>query len=94
MYLNEKIYTWQCLKGVEAGLCDTDRCWYFKLTENLYWCIWAERVVPTLGCVVEDMEAMRSYGAIYGYKDYEMRQVKNFPVGSYAAKINSTRLNR
>lgn len=90
IYLNPKFYTWQCLKGIEKGLCDTDRCWYYKIGEGLYWFVWAERVVPTLGSVVEDFQSMRSHGMLYGYEDYGMGRVKNFPVGSYARVLNKT----
>ncbi|MDO4621012.1 MAG: MoaF C-terminal domain-containing protein, partial [Lachnospiraceae bacterium] len=38
-----------------------------------------EKVVPTIGTVVEDLAdgAMRSYGKIYGYEGYEMGRVTN-----------------
>ncbi|MGI5892361.1 MAG: MoaF C-terminal domain-containing protein [Bacillota bacterium] len=91
VYLNEKFYTWHCLKGVEKGLCDTDRCYYLKLNNDLYWFIWMERIVPTIGSVIEDFAAMRSYGKLYGYESYEMSKVKNFPVGSYAKLLNITK---
>lgn len=90
IYLNENFYTWQCLKGIEQGLCDTDKCHYFKLAENLYWFLWQERVVPTIGSVMEDFNAMRSYGKLYGYENYDMKNVTNFPVGSYATLLNET----
>ncbi|WP_019909035.1 molybdenum cofactor biosynthesis F family protein [Paenibacillus sp. HW567] len=90
IYLNENFYTWQCLKGIEKGLCDTDKCHYFKLDDNLYWFIWQERIVPTIGSVMEDFNAMRSYGKIYGYETYEMTKVTNFPVGSFATLLNET----
>jgi len=92
IYLNEKFYVWHCLSGIEKGLCDTDRCYYLKLDEKLYWFTWCEKVVPTIGTVVEDLaeDAMRSYGKIYGYEDYNMGRVTNFPVGSYATVLNKT----
>ncbi len=58
IYLNEKLYTWQCLAGVEKGLADTDRCHSFKLGDRLYLFVWRERVVPTLGVVVVDWRDM------------------------------------
>lgn len=91
VYLNENFYSWQCLKGIEKGLCDTDKCHYFKLADNLYWFIWQERIVPTIGSVMEDFNAMRSYGKLYGYETYEMTKVINFPVGSYATLLNETK---
>jgi hypothetical protein len=91
IYLNENFYTWHCLKGIEKGLCDTDRCFYWKLADQLYWFLWLERIVPTFGSVVEDLAKMRSYGKIYGYESYDMDKVKNFPAGSYAKVLNRTK---
>lgn len=92
IYLNDKFYTWHCTSGIEKGLCDTDRCFYLKIDTDLYWFTWIEKVVPTVGTVVEDLSSniMRSYGKICGYESYEMGKVTNFPVGSYAKLINTT----
>lgn len=92
IYLNENYYVWHCIKGIENGLCDTDRCHYYKIANDLYWFTWLEKVVPTIGTVMEDLseKAMRSYGKIYGYESYEMTKVTNFPVGSYAKELNVT----
>lgn len=95
IYLNENYYTWHCVKGIEKGLCDTDKCFYLKIEENLYWFTWLEKVVPTIGTVVEDLDPskMRSYGKLYGYESYEMNKVTNFAVGSYATILNKTKLD-
>lgn len=87
IYLNDKFYTWHCTQGIESGLCDTDRCYYLKIEENLYWFTWLEKVVPTIGTVVEDLEegTMRSYGKICGYDSYATGKITNFQVGSYAS---------
>ncbi len=89
IYLNEKFYTWHCVKGIEKGLCDTDRCYYLKLADNLYWFTWLEKVVPTIGTVIEDLspEVMRSFGKIAGYESYDHGKITNFPVGSYATEV-------
>ena len=84
IYLTDKSFTWRCLRGIEAGLADTELCYYYKVADKLYWFVWCERVVPTIGSVIEDMSAMRSYGNLYGYEDYSCRRVRNFPAGSYA----------
>ena len=52
IYLNENLYTWQCLRGSEAGLADTDRCHYRRIADELYLFVWREKVVPTLGVVL------------------------------------------
>ncbi|WP_158734774.1 molybdenum cofactor biosynthesis F family protein [Alteribacillus sp. YIM 98480] len=87
-YLNENYYTWHCTAGNEAGLCDSDRCFYYKLDNNLYLFVWLEKVIPTTGIVIEDFDTMRSYGKIYGYDGYTTGRVSNFPVGSYAKILN------
>lgn len=88
-YLNQNHYTWQCLKGIEKDLCDTDKCYYIKIDVDLYLFIWIEKVIPTIGVVVEDLDEsmMRSYGKICGYEGYAQGKIVNFPVGSYAKKI-------
>ncbi len=90
IYLNDKFYTWHCTQGIELGLCDTDRCYYLKLEENLYWFTWLEKVVPTIGTVIEDLDEgkMRSYGKICGYDSYSTGKITNFQVGSYATHVN------
>lgn len=88
IYLNDKYYTWHCLSGIEKGLCDTDRCYYLKLADDLYWFTWLEKVVPTIGTVVEDLApgVMRSYGKLCGYDSYDHGKIVNFQVGSYASE--------
>ncbi|AIQ12494.1 MoaF C-terminal domain-containing protein [Paenibacillus durus] len=89
IYLNEKMYTWHCINGSEKGLCDTDRCFYYKLDDEFYLFVWMEKVIPTLGIVLEDLKAMRSYGKIYGYESHDAGTTANFPVGSYAKEKQS-----
>ena len=67
IYLNEEFYTWHCLLGSEKGLADTDRCHYLKLGDDLYLFVWREKIVPTLGAVVVDFQAMRTMGKIFGH---------------------------
>jgi len=90
IYLNENYYSWHCIAGNEKGLCDTDRCFYYKLDDNLYCFVWLEKIIPTLGIVIEDFEVHRSYGKICGYEDYSPGKISNFPVGSYATLLNKT----
>ncbi|WP_394523841.1 MoaF C-terminal domain-containing protein [Lacrimispora sp. JR3] len=90
IYLNKHFYTWHCIQGNEEGLADTDLCFYYKLAENLYCFIWIEKIIPTLGIVLEDLDVMRSYGKLYGYETYETGKVSNFAVGSFASLLNQT----
>jgi hypothetical protein len=90
IYLNQNFYTWQCLKGVEAGLCDTDRCHYYKIADELYLFVWREKIVPTLGLVMIDMANHRSDGKIFGYAGGGFDELSNFPVASYCSVLNRT----
>jgi hypothetical protein len=82
IYLNEKLYTWHCLAGSERGLADTDRCHYLKLAPELYLFVWREKIVPTLGAVVVDLQQMKTTGRIVGYEGFDFGAVASFPVGA------------
>lgn len=91
IYLSENYYTWHCIKGVEAGLADTEKCYYYDLGDDLIWFVWIEKAVPTVGSVCEDFKKMRSFGKLYGYKNsIDDQTVINTPVGSYATMLNKT----
>jgi hypothetical protein len=90
IYLNEDFYTWHCLLGSEKGLADTDRCHYYKLAESLYLFVWREKIVPTLGVVVVDMDQMTTAGKIFGYQGGDFGKLANFPVGAHARLLNIT----
>lgn len=90
VYLNADFYSWQCLKGVEQGLADTDRCHYYKVAEQLYLFVWREKIVPTLGLVLIDLAAGRSDGKIFGYQGADFESFANFPVGALARVLNRT----
>lgn len=90
IYLNQNYYAWQCLKGVEQGLCDTDRCHYYKITDELYLFVWREKIVPTLGLVMIDLKNHRSDGKIFGYAGDGFETLSNFPVASYCDLLNHT----
>ncbi|MEX5608436.1 molybdenum cofactor biosynthesis F family protein [Pseudomonas protegens] len=91
IYLNANFYSWQCLRGVEQGLADTDRCHYYKIAEQLYLFVWREKIVPTLGLVLIDLKAGRSDGKIFGYQGADFSSAANFPVGALAEVLNRTR---
>lgn len=89
IYLNERFYAWRCIAGSEKGLCDTDAAHYYKIDDQLYLFIWREKIVPTLGVVVVDLNAMKTTGKIFGYENNDFGNVRNFTVGAYA-RILST----
>jgi hypothetical protein len=91
IYLNEKLYTWQCLSGIEKGLADTDRCHYYKIADELYLFVWREKIVPTLGVVVIDLRQMKTTGKLFGYESNDFGKLVNAPVGAFATLLNVTR---
>lgn len=95
-YLSESFYTWFCHSGSEKGLCDTDRCFYFKIREGLYYFIWIEKIIPTLGMVVEDAVNMKTWGKLYGYKGYEQGEIVNCQMAAEGEQIvpNFTMISR
>jgi hypothetical protein len=90
VYLNENLYTWQCLMGLEKGLADTDRCHYYSIADNLYLFVWREKIIPTLGVVMVDLKKLKTTGKIFGYTDNSFSDLSNFPVGAYATVLNHT----
>jgi len=90
VYLNDKLYTWQCLAGIEKGLADTDRCHSYKLGEALYLFVWREKIVPTLGVAVVDWRAMKSRGKLFGYESSDFGKLTNVPIASSATLLNVT----
>nr|WP_320135211.1 MoaF C-terminal domain-containing protein [uncultured Amphritea sp.] len=90
IYLRQNAYTWNCLKGNEVGLCDTDYCSYRKVAEDLYLFVWEEKIIPTVGVLLVDFQAMRTCGKIVGYQGEDTDQLSNFQVGAKALKLNAT----
>ena len=91
IYLSESLYTWQCLRGSERGLADTDRCHYRKIGDELYLFVWREKVIPTLGVVLVDWRAKRSTGKLFGYVTDDFGALSNTPISSVATLLNVTR---
>ncbi|MFP6558585.1 MoaF C-terminal domain-containing protein [Paraburkholderia sp. B3] len=91
IYLNENFYTWQCLAGVEAGLADVDHCYMIGIARKLTLFVWCEKIVPTLGVVMIDLERMKTDGKIFGYQGSNFGALSNFPVGAFAQILNVTR---
>jgi hypothetical protein len=90
IYLNENLYTWQCLRGSEQGLADTDRCHYRKIGDDLYLFVWREKVIPTLGVVLVDWRLKRSNGKLFGYESSDFDALSTTAIASQAALLNVT----
>ena len=89
IYLNDRFYTWHCLKGPEKGLADTDICDYFKIAPDVYLFTWREKIIPTVGIVLINLKEMRSNGKIFGL-DLASGNIVNFTMGCRAEFINET----
>jgi MoaF C-terminal domain/MoaF N-terminal domain len=90
IYLNANLYSWHCIIGVEAGLGDTERCHHYKIDENLYLFVWREKIIPTLGIIMIDLNRGKTTGKIMGYKGTDFAELSNFRVGAFARVLNVT----
>lgn len=91
IYLSQNLYTWHCLEGVERSLADTDRCQTIKLRDKLYLFVWREKIVPTFGLILIDLDQLRTDGKIFGNDQFDSNSFVNFPVGALTEIINVTR---
>lgn len=89
VYLNDKYYAWRCITGSEKGLADTDACHYYKVADRLYLFVWREKIVPTLGIVMVDLDAMKTTGKIMGYENNDFGALCNFNVGARARVLSA-----
>jgi hypothetical protein len=90
IYLNANLYTWHCLKGAEKGLADTDRCHYYKIAQDLFLFVWREKVIPTLGVVIVDLQQMKTSGKLFGYEGADFGNLINSPIRAHAMVLNQT----
>ncbi|KAA9394920.1 molybdenum cofactor biosynthesis protein F [Kocuria coralli] len=90
VYLTPTLYTWHCIEGVERDLADTDACHHIGIDEKLTLFVWREKIVPTLGLILIDLDAMRTDGKIFGNDGFDADSLANFPVGATAAILNTT----
>lgn len=91
IYLNHDCYLWHCIRGAEAGLADVDRCETYRIADGLYLFFWCEKIVPTLGLVLIDLDQRRTDGRIMGYRDGRFAEVASFPMGARITPM--TRVN-
>jgi len=68
-----------------------DRCHYIAIAKDLYLFVWREKIIPTLGVVMIDLERKKTDGKIFGYQGNQFDALSNFPVGALAQVLNVTR---
>jgi len=90
IYLNEHLYTWQCLRGSEQGLADTDRCHFRKIGDELYLFVWREKIIPTLGVVLVDWRRKLSNGRLFGYEGSDFGKLSTTTIAAQATLLNVT----
>lgn len=88
VYLNERRYCWHCIEGSEQSLADVDECDFRKIRDGLYLFTWREKLIPTFGLVLMDLDALRTTGKIMGFKDDTFETVTHFSVGALSQIVN------
>lgn len=89
IYLNPGTFTWNCIRGGEAGLADTDRCMTWQVAEDLFIFFWTEKVMCVEAVLLVDLREQRSIGRMFGWDDPENEPVI-LPFNSRLSVLNTT----
>ena len=89
IYLNPGTFTWNCVRGGEAGLADTDRCMTWAVAEDLYIFFWTEKVMTVEAVLLVDLREQRSIGRMFGWDDPAAEPVI-LPFNSRLSVLNTT----
>ncbi|MFF2243419.1 MoaF C-terminal domain-containing protein [Arthrobacter sp. NPDC058130] len=89
IYLNPGTFTWNCVRGGEAGLADTDRCMTWAVAEDLYIFFWTEKVMTVEAVLLVDLREQRSIGRMFGWDDPAAVPVI-LPFNSRLSVLNTT----
>ena len=89
IYLNPGTFTWNCVRGGEAGLADTDRCMMWDVAEDLYIFFWTEKVMTVEAVLLIDLREQRSIGRMFGWDDPAGEPVI-LPFNSRLSVLNTT----
>ena len=89
IYLNPGTFTWNCIRGGEAGLADTDRCMTWDVAEDLFIFFWTEKVMPVEAVLLVDLQEKRSIGRMFGWDETPSEPVI-LPFNSRLTVLNST----
>lgn len=90
IYLNPGTFTWNCVRGGEAGLADTDRCMTWAVAEDLYIFFWTEKVMTVEAVLLVDLREQRSIGRMFGWDDPAAEPVI-LPFNSRLSVLNTTK---
>lgn len=89
IYLNPGTFTWNCVRGGEAGLADTDRCMTWEVAEDLFIFFWTEKVMCVEAVLLVDLREQRSIGRMFGWDDPANEPVI-LPFDSRLSVLNTT----
>ena len=89
IYLNPGTFTWNCIRGGEAGLADTDRCMTWEVAEDLFIFFWTEKVMCVEAVLLVDLREKRSIGRMFGWDDPANEPVI-LPFNSRLSVLNTT----
>lgn len=90
VYFSPTLYAWHCIAGVERDLADVDASRAYRIRDGLYLFEWREKIVPTLGLILIDLEQLRTDGKICGFGEFDGASIANFPVGAFAEVLGRT----
>ena len=89
IYLNPGTFTWNCIRGGEAGLADTDRCMTWEVAEDLFIFFWTEKIMCVEAVLLVDLHKQRSIGRMFGWDDPANEPVI-LPFDSRLSVLNTT----
>jgi hypothetical protein len=89
IYLNPGTFTWNCVRGGEAGLADTDRCMAWDVAEDLFIFFWTEKAMCVEAVLLVDLREQRSIGRMFGWDDPAAEPVI-LPFNSRLSVLNTT----
>ena len=67
---------------------DVDECDFRKIRDDLYLFAWREKLIPTFGLVLMDIDNLRTTGKIMGFTDDTFTAVTHFSVGAVSQIVN------
>jgi hypothetical protein len=90
IYLNDDYIVWHCLRGEERGLAEASPCTYYEIVDSLYLVVWEEIVLPVVGVILIDLQALKTTGKMLCDDKNDFENAVNIPMGAHAEPLNVT----